>query len=440
MNDARQVRPSRRGFMKTGIAAAGTALAAPAVIPGRALGKSGQVAPSEKIVMGSIGIGGRGTHDLNWSIGQKDTQYVAVCDVREERRYRAKALVDKRYKNKDCATYLDMGEFLAARQDIDAVVIATGDRWHATAAIMAMRSGKDIYCEKPSSMTVAEGRAVVDTADRFARVYQTGTQRLTQPNFIFPTQLALRGKLGELHTLRAHLWPRVRDVTVNDWLPAEPEPTREKLNWDAWLGPVPWRPYNKRYLGGCGAWGVYWDFAAGIAGWGAHTIVQCQAAAGLEYTSPVHYAYPGNTSGDGMVCRFANGIKLVLCFECGWRGTCGVRYEGSEGWASVADGYARPDLSSPSLLAEYNALVKDHAAKHCRSLDHMRDFLDCVKSRRKTVANPAVMHRSMTANHAVNICLLLGRDLQWDPNTERFVDDPEANRLLSRAPRAPWIV
>jgi hypothetical protein len=419
------------------VAASAAALAAPAIIPGTALGKAGAVAPSERIVMGGIGLGGRGSGDLRWLLGQRDVQMVAVCDVQSGRRNAAKAAVDRRNGNTDCATHRDMRDLLAERSDIDAMLIATGDRWHASASILAMEAGKDVYCEKPGSMTVAEGRAVADTAKRYGRVFQTGAQRMSEPKFIFATELARRGLLGELHTVRAHLWGRVQDVTHNAYLPTQPQPSPDELDWDLWLGPVPWRPYNRGYLGGCGAWGVYWDFAAGVAGWGSHTIVQCQAAADALTTSPVHYAYPGNRSGDGMVCTFASGVKLVMSFA-GWRGSCGVRFEGRDGWASIADGYGQVDLASPALLGEFKRLTGQYAAETGRPFNHLRDFLACVRSRQETVANAEVMHRSMTTNHAINICLSLQRDLRWDPAAERFVGDDEANRVLSRAARAPW--
>ena len=323
----------RRQFLKaTGSATLAASL--PTIIPASALGRDGAVAPSERIVMGAIGVGGRGTGDLRVLLGRKDVQMVAVCDVDARRMSRARGLVDEANKNKDCAAYTDMRELLAEHPETDAVLIATGDRWHAAASVMAMRAGKDVYCEKPGSMTIAEGRAVSETAERYERVFQTGAQRMSEPNFIFATELARSGMLGELHTLRAHLWGRVKDVTHNTHLPAEAEPKNKELNWGQWLGPVPWRPYNKSYVGGCGTWGVYWDLAAGVAGWGSHTIIQCQAAADALLSSPVHYSYPGNLSGDGLVARFANGVKLVLSFD-GWRGSCGVRFEGDEGLSLI---------------------------------------------------------------------------------------------------------
>ena len=427
---------SRRSFLK-GVAAAGGLLAAPYVLTSAALGAAGRPPASDRIVMGGIGLGGRGSGDLDWLLGQGDVQFVSICDVAGDRRLRAKNMVDGRYGNKDCKAYIDMRELLAEGGGIDAMLIATGDRWHALAACMAMKAGKDVYCEKPGTMTVAEGRALVETAERHCRIFQTGAQRLSEANFVFPTELARNGQLGKLHTVRAHMWSAVQDVTKNDWLEAQKEPPREELDWDLWLGPAPWRPYNEAYPGNCGTWGIYWDFGAGVAGWGSHTFIQCQLAAGAEQTSPVEYIYPGNSSGAGMVTRFANGVKMVLEFS-GWRSSCGVRFEGSDGWASVADGYSKPDFSSPALLGEFKKVMSDYEARTRRPMNHLRDFLECVKSRRQTIANPEVMHRSMTTCHAINICLALKRDLKWDPAKEEFVNDPEANRMRARAIRQPW--
>src|SRR5271165_5801076 len=171
---------------------------------------------------------------------EKDVQFVAICDVRKVRREHVKNLVDKRYGNSDCKMYADMREFLATRSDIDALLIATGDRWHASATIMAMRAGKDVYSEKPSSMTIAEGRAVLETAKRYGRVYQTGVQRLSEDNFTCANELFRTGRLGQVHTVRAHIAPWDAAEMKYDWLPAEPEPSRDEVDWDQWLGPCPW--------------------------------------------------------------------------------------------------------------------------------------------------------------------------------------------------------
>jgi predicted dehydrogenase len=432
---ALSARRTRRGFLKTAVRV-GAILAAPAVIPASALGRAGAVAPSERIVMGGIGIGGRGGGDLGWMLQETDTQVVAVCDVRRERLEAAKRAVDGKYGNSDCATYRDMRELLSGRPDIDAVLIATGDRWHAIASILAMNAGKDVYCEKPGTMTVAEGQALVATARRLGRVFQSGMQRRSEANFVFADELARTGRLGRIHTVRAHT---LAFEMRTDWLPAEPEPPKDQFDWDLWLGPAPWRPYNHSYTENCMTFLNYYDFGTGVAGWCSHTICQCQGAIGADLTSAVEYEYPNNSNAEGFTARYADGVALVLHIG-GWRGSCGVRYEGTEGWVSMADGYSAPDLSSPSLLGERKKLVQDYMTRNQRPMSHMRDFLNCVKSRRLTVAHPEVAHRSMTTCHAINICMLLKRNVKWDPAKEVFVNDPEANRMLSRAIREPWQV
>ena len=425
---------SRREFLRHTAALA----AVPYIVPASVLARNGAVPPSERIVVGGIGIGNRGLHDLQWMLPEQDVQFVAVCDPQKVRREAVKKVVDTRYGNTDCALYSDIREFLATRTDIDAVLIATGDRWHALASIWAMRAGKDVYSEKPSSMTIAEGQAVVETAKRYRRIYQTGTQRLSEGGFTFANELLRTGRLGRVHTVRAHIAPWDAAEMSHQWLPAEPLPSNNEVDWDAWLGPCPWRPYNPAYTRG--GWRGYYDFHTSCIGeWGAHTFAQCQVAIGAADTSAVAYQYVQNKTGGGMVVQFANGIKMILQLE-GWRGSCGVRYEGTEGWVSVADGYSQPDVSSPAWMKEFKKLVSDYTARTQRPMSHMRDFLDCVKSRRQTVANPVVMHRAMSTVHAANICMWLKRDLRYDPVKEEFVDDLQANRFRSRAMREPWMI
>ena len=430
---------TRRQFLHRAALAAG-ALGAPAIIPGTALGLNGSVPPSERIVLGGLGIGGRGSGVLNWMLPEKDVQFVAVCDAKKTSREAVKRMVDQKYGNQDCATYRDIREFLALRTDIDALLIATGDRWHALASILAMRSGKDVYSEKPSSMTIAEGQAVVQTARRYGRVYQTGTQRLSEDNFTFANELLRLGRLGKLHTVRAHIAPWDAAEMKYDWLPGEPEPPKEEVDWDQWLGPCPWRPYNPAYTRG--GWRGYYDFHTSCIGeWGAHTFAQCQVAIDAADTSAVEYKYVNNPTGDGMVTRFANGIEMVLSRgDQWWHGSCGVRYEGTEGWVAIADGYAKPEVSSPTLLADFNKIVKDYIGRTQRPMSHVRDFFNCIKSRRPTVSGPVMMHRSMSTVHAANICMWLKRDMRFDPAKEEFIGDAEADRLRSRAMREPWII
>lgn len=425
---------SRRRFL----ACAAGALAAPMIIPPSALGRGGAVAPSERITAAGIGIRGRGFHDLRWMIRNPDVQILAICDIQKKQRLAVKEFVDGHYGNEDCAMYSDMREFFAERPDIDAVLIATGDHWHAQASIRAMRAGKDVYTEKPSAMTIAEGRAVVETAAKYGRVYQTGTQRLSEANHVFCIEMARTGRLGNVATAYAHIAPWDAAKMPRKWLPAQPEPPKDEVDWDAWLGPCPWRPYNEEYV--LGGWRGDYDFHTSCIGeWGAHTFAQAQMGLGLGETSPVKYEYVDNDSGDGMVCHFSTGQKLI--FSRGdkyWYGSCGELFEGERGWVAAADGYSVPDVSDPEILAEFDEVVGEYKARTDRSLDHMRNFLDCVKTRQEPVANPRVMHHSMCTVHAANICMWLERDLVYDPKKECFVNDDEANRFLARAERAPW--
>jgi len=433
---------SRRQVLQRALLAGG-AFAVPNIIPASALGRGGAVAPSERIVMGAIGLGGRGSGDLGWMLGESDVQFVAVCDVRKGNREAAMNAVNGKYNNKDCAAYRDMRELLAERADIDAVLIATGDRWHAPASILAMEAGKDVYCEKPACLTMAQGQMVVETARRYGRVYQTGAQRLSEANHVFAIEMARSGGLGQIHTAYADI--RWRDGLRRDWLPAEPEPPKEELDWDAWLGACPWRPYNNEYVNG-GGWYHFYDLATDVAMWGAHTVAQVLAGLDMSRVSSIEFTYQGPD--DSMVTRLSNGVKLVLVRAAGsvwdkcdyWHGSCGERFDGSEGWAAAADGYSKPDVSSPILLAEFNKVIADYTARTQRPMNHVRDFFNCVRSRQLTVGNPEVMFRAMSICLAADICGQLKRNLKFDLTQAEFVGDDEANRLRSRAMRPPWQV
>jgi predicted dehydrogenase len=441
MSDKHSTGLTRRRFLKRAIAAGG-ALAVPQIIPASAMGRGGAVPPSERILMGAIGVGGRGSGDVNWMMGEPDVQFVAVCDVMKSHREAVKQVIDNRYGNKDCAVYGDIREFLAERKDVDAVVIATGDRWHAMASVLAMRAGKDIYCEKQACLTMAQGQAVVETARRYGRVYQTGAQRLSELNHIFAIEMARSGRLGKIHTAYADI--RWHGGFRHDWLPAQPQPSKDELDWEVWLGPSPWRPYNSGYMNA--GWYNFYDLATDVAMWGAHTVAQALAGLDMSEVSSIEFEYGGLES--SMVTHLSNGVKLVLYREPGdvwqpckyWHGACGERFDGSEGWAAAADDYSRPDVSSPAMLHEFKKVVADYAGRTQRPASHVRDFFDCVKSRRPTVASPEVMFRAMSICLAADICEQLKRNLKFDLRKAEFVGDAEANRFRSRAMREPWCI
>jgi len=410
---------SRRRFVETA-----ALVPAPLVVGCSALGRGGAVAPSNRIVLGGLGLGGRGAAVLSAFLAAPEVQFVAVCDVRAERREAIQKLAAEKYGIKDCVGYRDMHELLD-REDLDAVLIATGDRWHTLASILAAQAGKDIYCEKPCSMTIAESRALADAVRRYGRVYQAGTQRRNIGNFVWAVELAHSGKLGKLHTLHANtLDPK----TTHDWLPAEPEPPKEVVDWDRWLGPCPWRPYNTLYING--RWRGYFDFhGGGILEWGSHTVDLCQWANRADHTAPVEYEPQGNH----VICRYANGVKLVMR-DTGWMGlgTCSVRFEGDGGWIETGD--TGKMALSDNLAAEHRTITQ----RGTDPAPHVRDFLNCVKSRALPRANAEATCQAHIACHAAYIAWQLGRKLRWDPAKEEFVGDREANRMRSRAMREPW--
>lgn len=416
---------NRRGFLKTALKA-GAVLALPEVVPSRALGREGNVAPSERIVLGAIGIGNRGTYVLSCFLAEADVQFVAVCDVKAQRREAVKRMADDHNKNNECATYRDLRELLA-RPDIDAVLIATGPNWHATASILAARAGKDVYCEKPCTKNIAQSLALAETFRRTGRVFQAGTQRRSLPNFMFSVDLARFGKLGKLQTLYAH--PGGLSTSMSGWAPPEPEPPKEQVDWDLYLGPAAWRPFNKQFLNG-----FNFEKGGGLVGggcleWGSHCVDLCQWANNADNTAPVEYEPK-----DGkLVARYANDVKLILRND-GWLplGSCPVRFEGETGWVETGDS-GEMVASSPALLVGKSARISGYPANF-----HVRNFLDCVKTRSQPRANADVACQSHIACHAANIALFLNRKVVFDPQKNEFIGDEEANRLRSEALREPW--
>jgi len=295
--------PSRR---RDFLAAAGIAAVAPAFVSARALGREAAAAAGDRIGLGVIGIGPRCTYVLREMLKFPDVQCLAIADVQAARRDAGKKLVDEHYGNTDCRLYRDFREMLA-RKDIDAVIVATGDRWHGDAAMMAAEAGKDVYCEKPCGLTIDICQRIAATMHRTGRLFQAGTQRRSVPNFQAAVKLAHSGRLGKLQSLHASVYmPELR----NDWLPAEPTPDREQCDWDLWLGPAPWRPYNAKYVSG--GWRGHFDFESGarLLDWGVHTVDLCQWANGSDATTPVEFT----PSDKDITCRYTNGVTLVLDF------------------------------------------------------------------------------------------------------------------------------
>ena len=435
---------NRRQFIKNAALAA-TAVSVPLYVPGKLLGMNGAVPPSEQIILGALGIGGRGSGVLNNFLNQPDVRFLSICDIRRSQREAVKRRVDERYGSSDCAMYRDMSEFYEANPQMDAVFIATGDRWHTMASIVAAKAGKDIYCEKPLSLTIQESRAVEVAVNRYGRIFQAGTQRRNAEHFQLAAKLAHEGKLGKITEVHANT---LSPGTTHDWLPAQPEPPKDEVDWDLWLGPCPWRPYNSSYVGG--GWRGHYDFhGGGILEWGTHTIDSCQWGNQSDDTVPIEYWATYDNEGNKTArveARYANGVKLV-CRNDGWAlGSCSARFVGEDGWVETGDS-GRVEVSSDALRKELRFFTRTD-----ETANHVREFLDCVKSRKKPSCNADVAANAHIASHCAKIVWDLSPArksaaeesivLKFDPEKEEFTgtgaEVDAANRLRSRAMRSPW--
>ncbi len=426
----------RREFVST-VSKAIPAFAIPTIVPAAVLGLGGNTAPNDTIQLGVIGFGRRCKYVMAEVLKLSDVRCRVIADVQASRRDEGKKIVDTAYGSSDCETVRDFREVLA-RKDIDAVLIATGDRWHAMASMMAAEAGKDVYCEKPCGLTIDYCRRLDETIRKTGRIFQAGTQRRTVPHYQQAVQIARDGKLGRLTKMIASVYTPILD---NKWLPAEPTPDRNIVDWNMWLGPAPWRPYNKEYV--AGNWRGQWDFDSGakLPDWGAHTIDLCQMAHQSDDTMPIEYVPKEN----GIDCRYADGVLLEIDFlkdpfgqRPGWiqsNGTCPVRFIGDKGWVETGDG------GEVHLALDGPPTAISKLAERPRGFDvvnHLRNFFDCMRTRKPTAANSTVMRRSHIACHAAALSWILQRSLKFDPATETFIGDDEANRLRTRPQRTDW--
>ncbi len=420
-------RVSRRNFLsqvaKTALAA-GAGLAFPAIVPARALGAEGKDPANERIGLGFIGVGGMGSGHLRRLLNHPTCEVIAVCDVDEARRNSARQRVGER-----CLAFGDFRKLLE-RKDIDAVVIATPDHWHALTSIYACQAGKDVYCEKPLSLTIAEGRKMVEAVRRYGRVFQTGSQQRSAWEFRFACELVRNGYIGKLHTVRTG----VGGGPTCGWEPdCDPPPG---LDWDMWLGPAPWVPFNPRRHPYNFRW--FWDYSGGkMTDWGAHHNDIAQWGIGADGTGPIYIDGWGKFPEDGLyeTCtqfevryEYANGVVLI-CSSSG----SGCRFEGTDGWVHVNRG--RIETYPEDLM---HVTFKPDDIRLYHSPGHHQDWLNCIKTRQRPICDVEIGHRSVTVCHLGNISIRLGRPLRWDPDKERFVNDEVANRWLNKPYRAPW--
>ena len=430
---------TRRGFLRRGVGVLGAAVAAPYVAPAAALGLGGAVAPSERVTMGFIGLGGQGTGHLlggAWTyltggyVARKDVQVLGVCDVWRGRREGAFKRVNHYYASatgkgtyKACKAYVDFRELLA-RDDVDAVLIGTPIHWHAMMTIMAAKAGKDVYCEKPTALTVRESRAMADAVIRYGRIFQAGTQQRSEygGKFRRACELVRSGRIGQLKSIYSvcagggFVWRR-------DFGKGKPVP--KDLDWDLWLGPAPWSPYQ-------GQTDAH-RFGDGGINWGQHHYDIVQWALDADHTGPVEM---NREDGKG-VSKYANGVKVYRCGYPGESvgGSGGGTFVGTEGRIAVDREHLVAYPSS--ILAE--PLGPDDVHLYTNH-GHSDNFLDCVRTRKRTICHAESTHRAASLMLLGGLADRLRRPLKWDPKKECFANDDEANRLLSAATRPPWRV
>jgi len=421
---------SRRGFLR---GAAAAFVGAPYVIASSALGLNGTTAPSNRAAIGCIGVGGRGTYDMR-QLMKHGGQIVAVCDVKSDTRERARTLA----KLPESAAHNDFRELLD-RKDVDAVLIATPDHWHVLIGIAAVKAGKDVYLEKPLGITITEGQAMRKAVKESHCVFMHGTEQRAMPDVRHMCELVRNGRLGSLHTITVAC-PGGQEI------PAQPDmPIPKGFDYDRWLGPAPKAPYTEKRCQQ--PWFFFLsDYSPSgfVCSWGVHHLDIAQWAMGTDKTGPVEiegratFPKPGSLSDTPLTWRieykYANGVKMI--FTDASQNPEGIRFEGAEGWIFKAyrqEAKAQPESLLQSVISPNEIHLYEEPEG---SDDHC--FIECVKSRKETCSPIEIAHRSTTIGYLGHIAILLKRKLNWDPEQERFVNDPEADKLLSRPMRPPW--
>lgn len=421
---------SRRQFFKQS-AALSAAFAIPTIIPSSAMGADGATAPSERITMGVIGAGGQGTANMGGFLGFKDVQMVAIADVDKGHRDAAAAIVNMRYGNTDCATYNDFRE-LNDRPDIDAVIVGTPDHWHVLNALDAIKKGKDAYVQKPLAWSVEEGRALCNAVTKHGRILQTGSQQRSDDRFRQACELVRNGRIGTLKYVNVGI-PDNNKTCEPTW---SPEPVPEGFDYDLWLGPAPWAEYHHQRCHY--EFRFILDYSGGqVTNFGAHNLDIAQWGLGMDDSGPVSVTGNGIFPESGLFttatrvyfeCKYANGVELVCK-----TGRFGMTFEGTEGTIYVD---RKQIHATPEAILDEK--IGDNEIHLYKSDNHYRNFADCVKSRKDPICTAEIGHRSSTICNIGNIAMRLGREIEWDPKAERFVNDDEANTYLGREIRGNW--
>jgi predicted dehydrogenase len=421
------MKPSRRDFLKRSALAT---LALPNLITSTALGAA-RAAASERVTLGFIGVGWKGFEGcwgslLQTFIADRLTQVLAVCDVDRRYRERAKKFVDQTYGNQDCTAYRDFRD-LIVRPDLDAVVIATPDHWHAVQTIWTCREGKDVFCEKPLALTIREARAMVDAARRHNRIVQTGSQSRSNGRMRFGCEVVRRGRIGPVREVHVTCGP----PSVPCTLPAEPVP--DYLDWDLWLGPAPWRPYHSKiHPVNFRAWFDY--SGGGMTDWGAHHFDIAQWGLGMDHSGPVEIIPPDGQDQKHLTFKYANGVAV---HHTSHDVEQGVTFFGSEGRVNMMAVSGRA-VFEPEVLGRQCRDLEAQSNDPLANKGHYENFIDSVRTRKTPAADVEIGCRTLTVCLLGNIAYALKRPLRWDPVKEEFPNDAEANRWLARAHREPW--
>lgn len=429
---------NRRQFLKSFSAVAVSALGFPSIVPASVLGQSGTTAPSNRIVMAGIGFGMQGIPNMQNFLSKDKVQWVAVCDIDEKALFRARDIVNRKYGNMDCIVYGDFRD-LIKRKDIDAVSIAVPDHWHAILSIESARAGFDIFGEKPFSHSLIEGRAMCDAVERYGRIWQTGSWQRSVDNFHFACELVRNGRIGKITGVEVGLPSGHTDFAGTFGLETLGPPP-ENLDYDFWVGPAPFIPYCPARVHKNWRWNM--DFGGGqLMDWIGHHVDIAQWGLGFDETSPVEIEGWGDFPETGIYnsptryflrAKYADGMPMIIA---GGHPEIrsGTKWIGEFGWVWCNRGGLETHPSH--LIKEYIGPEENRLYK---SRDHFQNFLDCVVSRRKTIAPSEVAHRSASVGHLGVIAMEVGRKVRFDPESESILGDPEAERLLSRAYRSPW--
>lgn len=426
---------SRREFLRKSAATAVGALILPQIVPASALGLNGKTPPSDRIVMGAIGVGSQGKSNMRGFLGKKDFQIVAVCDVDKNNNASSKEMVDKQYGNTDCRTYADFREFLE-KEKLDAVTLALPDHWHAIISVDCANKKLDIYGEKPLARSIRESQAIVSAVKKNNVIWQTGSWQRSLENFRRGAELVLNGRIGKLNYVEVGLPDGRKSIGTP---PVMPVP--DGLDWEFWLGPALKVPYR-----GVCHWNWRWiqDYSGGqLTDWAGHHIDIAHWGMGLDRSGPVSVEGIGVFPREGIYdvaveydfnCIYANGVKMRVANASRLKRGMGTVWYGDKGWIHVDRGNVLT-ASDPAILKE---VIGPNEIQVYKSTDHQQNFIDCIRSRKETITPAEIAHRSISVGLLGEIAMITNQKIQWDPEKEEIIGNEYASRLLTRPYRQPW--